>query len=490
MSLSIDTSHPMRRPSELEALVRAVIDAVAEDEAEWIEWKSNLALDNTEGWFSISKQVLGMANRSPERAARFVGGLGYLVVGVEPARLLGVNPVDVAKLDAYLQRYLGSSGPVWAPTYLTVDGRTVLVVVVEAPRYGDPIYLLHKTYQPPKGQGADAGTVFVRGLADTNRASVADMQMLQARLLGGVVRAAKLDLRVGWVGEPVEAVPIDANVRLTKQWIDQRRELVLKPLRATLEAETKAASTGTAPAFGLLGANLAGLRAAMGGLGQEERRTPDDFRAEVEAYLAMAAEQLQPALISLLVASKVNVMEWTVTNPTDLNFPNVEVVVYVPGAVEAYADDFSADLPEAPWPYGKFRPFDLLGSSSYLHHAALGLAPQQYFPRRVQIENGGSVTLTFSVGNLRPRETVELDTFSLITTEPAGTELTAAWTATSTGINGVHEGTFTIKVRERAVSVLDIAPGTGHENDVAADEKGGGGTTPGALALQFSIFVT
>jgi hypothetical protein len=133
VSLNIDTWHPMRRPSELEALVRAVLDAVAEDEAEWIEWKSNLALDNTEGWFSISKQVLGMANRNPERAARFVGGLGYLVVGVEPARLLGVNPVDVAKLDAYLQRYLGSNGPVWAPTYLTVDGKTVLVVVVEAP---------------------------------------------------------------------------------------------------------------------------------------------------------------------------------------------------------------------------------------------------------------------------------------------------------------------------------------------------------------------
>jgi len=36
-------------------------------------------------------------------------GLGYVIVGAEPDSVEGVTTVDLAKLDASLARYLGSS---------------------------------------------------------------------------------------------------------------------------------------------------------------------------------------------------------------------------------------------------------------------------------------------------------------------------------------------------------------------------------------------
>ena len=44
MSLMIATSRPLRDDEELNNLVHAVEMADAEDENEWIEWKSHLAL--------------------------------------------------------------------------------------------------------------------------------------------------------------------------------------------------------------------------------------------------------------------------------------------------------------------------------------------------------------------------------------------------------------------------------------------------------------
>lgn len=155
MAISIDTSQALRRPSDLLHLVQQVVAALPEDEAHWVEWKASLPLDKAEGWFSTARQVLGFANRHHDRAARFVGGLGYLIVGAEPGKSDGIAPVDVAKLDDWLRPYRGSAGPVWSPTYLEVDDTSVLVVLVEPPAWGDPIYPLRKSYQPAKGPGSD-----------------------------------------------------------------------------------------------------------------------------------------------------------------------------------------------------------------------------------------------------------------------------------------------------------------------------------------------
>ncbi|MFF8805620.1 hypothetical protein [Streptomyces omiyaensis] len=66
-----------------------------------LEWKSRLDLTDRRSFFTITKAVLGFANRLPDRALRFADGHGYLLVGVEPGQAIGrlcqpvVVPVDL-----------------------------------------------------------------------------------------------------------------------------------------------------------------------------------------------------------------------------------------------------------------------------------------------------------------------------------------------------------------------------------------------------------
>src|SRR4051812_10411844 len=122
MALNIDVHEELRRPSDLVKLVNAVVSGNDEDEADWVEWKSTLDLASTEGQFSLARQILGSANRHPDQAARFMGGLGYIIVGAEPASVAGVPRIDLAKLDGSLEKYLGNPGPMWSGVYVEVQG--------------------------------------------------------------------------------------------------------------------------------------------------------------------------------------------------------------------------------------------------------------------------------------------------------------------------------------------------------------------------------
>lgn len=126
MALNIDISRTLRRPSDLVRLVEAVVAGLAEDEADWIEWKSTLDLRTIEGQFTVAKHILGLANRTPGQAVRFVEGLGYIIVGAEPGSVAGVVPIDPAKVDDGLSKYLGNPGPMWSPSYVEVQGQSVV----------------------------------------------------------------------------------------------------------------------------------------------------------------------------------------------------------------------------------------------------------------------------------------------------------------------------------------------------------------------------
>lgn len=286
MAIELDTSQPLRRPADLRQLVDAIAIAGPADEAHWVEWKSSLRLDALDGWFSISKQILGFANRHPDRAARFAGGLGYVVVGAEPGTVSGITPVDVAQLDDWLRVYLGNDGPAWSPTYVTVNDVEVLVVVVEPPRWGDRIFLLRKTYQPPKGGGgADKGTVFIRREAKTERANDVEHDMLQDRLLRGQ-RQPGLELTLGWKDGPVALTPIAATAELRRAWLDKRQEVLLRSL--TEPVKQPQASTdkrlAVSPSRPLSEAFINATR--------REDRTPDQYRQEVEEHLEEASREL------------------------------------------------------------------------------------------------------------------------------------------------------------------------------------------------------
>ena len=190
MSVSaIDTTKASRTQAELLAVVQAVyndLPAVAH-ETNWLEWKSQLDLDTSEGKGILAKAILGFANRSVAQAQLAVEGYAYVVVGVAPQSAQGVVNLDHATLHQKLKPYV--NGPTWTPYAFPFMGVTVLVVVVEPPKDGDAIHPLEGSFQKGKTTYR-AGTIFVRGAALSEPAGPADIRMLSARLLAGNTVAA------------------------------------------------------------------------------------------------------------------------------------------------------------------------------------------------------------------------------------------------------------------------------------------------------------
>jgi predicted HTH transcriptional regulator len=130
----------------------------------------------------IAERVVGFANRSVAEAQRACEGAAYLIIGVEPENAPGVPNFDHATLGQRSKTY--ADGPRWTPHYVEFLGVTVLVIVIEAPRAGDPIHALQKEFSNDKTRH-QAGIVFHRGGAHTQPAGPKEIAMLQERLLEG-----------------------------------------------------------------------------------------------------------------------------------------------------------------------------------------------------------------------------------------------------------------------------------------------------------------
>jgi len=180
MAVQIDTSRALRRPDELAALVGAVVQALQDDELDWIEWKSGLDLSAKSVQGTLTRHILGMANRQPDAAAAHMQGCGYIVVGAEPGGARGITPVDPAQLSQGILAYAGSDGPAWWPQYVQGGDAQVLVVVVEPPQPGHRIFTLRKQFSS-SATTYRAGTVFVRQHGKTEIAGPDDIRALEDR---------------------------------------------------------------------------------------------------------------------------------------------------------------------------------------------------------------------------------------------------------------------------------------------------------------------
>ena len=185
MTLAIDMSTPVRSLARYRELVLAIYQAPSsEQETNSVEWKGEADLAEKRWQAEMGRQVLGMANRDAETAAKVMGGCGYILLGVSPGELVGTTVHDTAKIESWISPYVGQSpnAPEWAPTYVEVQGEQILVVTVEPPRYGHPAWPCRKDYSPdPRRPGADprqavrGGAVYVRHKASTREATAADI---------------------------------------------------------------------------------------------------------------------------------------------------------------------------------------------------------------------------------------------------------------------------------------------------------------------------
>jgi hypothetical protein len=501
MTLNIDLTRAPRRPTELQDLVGAVLEADPADETDWIEWKSARPLTTAEGRGDAARHILGFANRHPDRAARSFEGCGYLLIGVQPGRLFGTDRIDPAELDAGLRRYLGDPGPRWGFHNVSYQGSHLVLFIVEPPRWGDPIYCLAREFAKYQ-----EGAVFVRRMGSTHAASLADMSYLQERLLR---RADRIQVEVFWREVPARVTPLELGPAAVEEWISAERAALLVPLARIRreKADTspkqpvsldrlRKAGTGITPreledleqrqAAGQaltaeeqvrLEAGQAQLRAigqkaaAMAESmlsGRREDRSRDEYRKEVEDYLNAVREAAAQAAVSAAIDGGLIQLQPVVSNHTERNFPKVEVELYIAAPVRAL--DGKPDppgLPPRPRLFGTPRPWpgSLFGAglttpTSFLSRVpgALGRIPE------VTIDNSASARLRFRPVDLRPKGQQELAAFQLLVrAELAGQTLPVNWTATSSGADGLASGSVAIEVGSTPATLRELLAPTAND---------------------------
>ncbi|MFI9552341.1 helix-turn-helix domain-containing protein [Nonomuraea endophytica] len=466
MALNFDTKTAPVRPSELVALAEAVYGAGPADESVWLEWKSTLELSKKPGCHHIARAIVGFANRMPDVAVAHAEGRAYLVVGIAPGELPGVDPVDIVVLDQGLAPYLGKQPLRWRATYIPVTqgGCTaqVLIVEVDPPRWGDEIFCMCKEYD-----GVRDGTIFVRGNGFTLPATSHEVKALGLRQQRGT-QEVEVELRV-LAGTPLR--PVNTGPEAAQQWLDGLRRKALASLPA--EGRPAAASGRSYVSDARSEAELEyavgkALSRAMGDLvrTKPETRTAEEYHAEVEEYLRQCA-QAWPDLVVHGAAAHLAPLELELVNPLPANLAEVEVRLDISGDVQSVlprpamareANELFLRLPRPPRPYGpeKVRSsvFDLpMGRYQtpiypFLQEG-LGLA-------RPQIDNGGSTSITFPAVHLRPHERVRLDPVVVVVRAPAPAMLAGRWQSTSTSMDGRFVGELSIDVADEPMALAAV----------------------------------
>ncbi len=440
--LSLDTSRAPGRPAEVLALVRAIEAAEPSDESSWLEWKSTLDFGSGKGArVHVARAILGFANRMPEDAARHMEGHGYLVVGAEPGSIQGIPALDPVELDDQVTPFIGSAGPRWQPHFLSVDGKTVLVVVVDPPRWGDPICTVRKS-----SEGITDGAVLVRGKGGTRPATSAEMDNLQRRLRVPAT-ADQLSISIE-VAEPEAVTPIDLSAGV-EDWLDEQELELLRALP-------------NPPGLGALSAlsGMTRIGVDFGVLSKElpEDRTEEKYRQQIADYIDLCRQRL-PRVMKLAASRELAPLVLRAQNLTAKNVPDLVVEVHIAGAVEAILPDERASvaddqLPRPPRKWGP-RPNPALAPAWNLPAVRADFPVVPFVGP--DIRNGGSTDIRFPSVDLRPHRSAELDPVVLLVSEPPGSVLHASWNATSSGVDGTVSGEFTIPVGSTPWTVRDWA---------------------------------
>lgn len=462
--LDLDITKQPRRISEWEAVLRAVFNADDNDEQTWLEWKSTLNLRSKEHMASIvAKAIIAMANRDPGKAATTVGGIGILLIGIEPGSVQGVQPVDNADLDKLITPYVGTDGPVWSPHWTQFQGRTVLIIEVAAPQWGDPIHCFHR-----EAPGVFDGAVFVRKLAQSTRANHLDIARLGDRHAARIPDAFDVTVsahnsralsRFGWQPEAL------------KRLLTVQKNELMKPLMAARRARSAptASLADKIIAQGGSGAFDLGLKGAWGKI--TEDRSEKQFEAEVDAYVeAIRADW--PTIMRRAAVHMLNPASFVLTNNSTRNYQEVLVELHVPGDADADEHDPDAEdldlfslLPEPPRAWGPRENPIVHGLAPRWHGTAASTPRVQ--PPPFTIDNGGSFTLTFAPVTLRPQQRhVLADNICLLIPTTRTEPVTATWTATATNADGPPAaGSFTIDMHGEDLDVLTAALHAGGADD-------------------------
>ncbi|MGP4030058.1 AlbA family DNA-binding domain-containing protein [Actinomadura sp. 3N407] len=404
-----------------------------------MEWKKRLPLGTAPARVHLVKHILGFANRPPEVAARWAEGHAYLLVGVSPGEVHGVTTIDHNELEQDLKPFIGPD-LVWHPEYVKLDGKDVLIVVVDPPKYGDPIHFLRKPLPSPDGKGHvhPEHWVFIRRNAQTVKAEPGDWQMLQQRFAAS---QNVLDVEVVPMRQLIERLA-DFPEHVIAQF-ERHRERI---------ADT---SRRSGPGFFQV-------------LASYEDRTREEYLADVAEYLKKLEYCLGKRLQDEWARHAPGGLSLALVNRVDRPFRDVRVIATLEIDGELHClDPVEDDLPtfrppRPPRAYG--TPAELLPAPWARHPrggydpAALRRYTQEALCGWEVRETPSGLCIEFRAEDLRPKETLELPHVPLLLVAEIGAELTVQWTAAGLDADGERRRDFTLPV---APSTLD--PMTGED---------------------------
>lgn len=435
--LTVETDRPFLTQAQRLALVAAVEAADPADESDWLEWKSTLDLSTKRSHFVIAKAILALANRMPDVAARSVAGHGYLLVGVEPRSVPGIEPLDRAVLEPGVTRFIGQGGPQWQSEYLVHADRHVLLVDVQPPSWGDPIHLTDVEAEEvdPNGRTKTVreATVFVRRQGASHPANVRENRQLQERLLRQPTRRiGAIDVLVS--GPPLPTIDLSDGSRA--RWLDRERDALLSPLRAHQEREAEAAARRRNDPLSALG-TLSNISAwSTYPTQQPERRSPEQYEREVEGYVGRCGRLLGRAAAAAFARRGLGRLDLTLHNPSDTNIADVRLVLRLSDVLIAFDDEAEdVELPEAPHRWG---PTSIVAAPSFNIPAGLGAVVPVLDIKR----EGDEVVVAFPAVHLRPQAREPLEPVFVVA-RPGTVQ--ASWSVTSTESDGVLEGRFEVE---------------------------------------------
>jgi hypothetical protein len=422
--IAVDTTRALRRPLDLVGLVEAVVQAKPEDETHWIEWKSDLDLTKAASQIKVAKTILGFANRMPDVAGTVCEGLGYFIVGAGPGHVTGTAPIDGSDLEKGLIRYVAADGPVWAPHPVTVHGKNVLVIVVEAPRYGDRQHTLQRGFE-----GEIAGTIYVRSQSNTRQANPAEIRLLEDRYARAYKTPELQGLDVTFsMGSPGAIVVLDHTREQEDDWIDARRRAIHRMHQQEIDAY-------------------------KGDLWLK----PKIISETIEEHLELCRERLLDAQREVLIDTEHSLLTMIVTSPGPRIFEHVELTLTIDSQHSAFESGDDSNLKSLPEPPKVER--TTLGRIIDPMFPFVGLT-SPVMPRMPSRSiDIGPHSITLELGRLRPEKPLEAIDFHLFLHDrPNGGQVPIAWTLTSTSTEGVQRGTTLVPIHPTQGIYLEPDP--------------------------------
>lgn len=419
--------------------VRALSDADDRVERYFLELKSEVDLTTEDGRAKVAKFVLGAANRMPDKAARRLGGYGLMVLGIAKGRLPGIPFFEAKDLAKTVKKYVGAAGPGWDFERIPVGGgRDVIVIVVDPPKWGDPVWTCLKDGH----QGLVDGAIYVRRDGETSVAKGDEVRHLLQRAKESVA-GAEIEIQIV---ESAYRAAVDQNL-LLRYLQPKVRRLELAFVRANRDTQS-----GVGIKF-----DRASLRRQLSAFENPEPRSHDEYMTEIARW-AQEVEKLWPELIAGATTIALPAARILVRNLSRTFLEDMEIGIHLAGDVSASWQQSTTDLfeqvPSPPRPWGPRPRFDFASHVSI--PPIYSFNPRVAAPSTsdVSFRNEGSVDLTVTIAELRPESTVEVesDDFVLLVADADLAVVNGTWRATARGHHEVYEGVLSLAVEDRDIT--------------------------------------